>query len=820
MSTEGEQDFDNVIGDPEVPTDLDDFGESPEVLDLTDVPAPLQGSQEVLNEPFLEEIPAAQRKVGAFLPKDGHVTRQEAIEFINLQRWAREGCCQAMYATLLWITFLFLVNVHSHIETSYDVFRDVTNSIKGLEAEASRGIAPTAIFSAAGESSCSCACPSLCGETIAGGESLPGVPVNAPRFTGSVQPEQLQSMRAKSYYLKTFAGAQPTKQLKDVKTIQDVWFWLQHGMIPEVWNEEPRINAVNMTHLFQSQGILDAVSAALDPTEKPGYILRWNKVIGGVRLRQYRLRPDDCRADQSMAAFFGQTCHMPKLSYSPFGPGLEAYVEGFVADQDNKGAFDVYLDTERPIHMALETMQYILHAHNWLDTSTDVLLVQIPTLNVEATPALLGLLEIRFDFTRSGTLSTKVNLRTASASPYSRTIYWYSGDAVFMLLLVYLIFKKLFVIIKHRFEKKHHDTLCNFWFMFDGATIFYGIVLVGLWLYIVAITSSIGENISTLPAAPPYDAYEEVVNAYHKAWGTVLDDIDSMVGLREVGRLLQFAYTTQLIFQFLKSFRGQPKLAQLTRTLMNSAEDLVHFVLAFVVLFLTFAFTGHLVYGLRLKAWSTATLSINSSFRALKGDVELTDMYDVAPFTTVVWFWLFLWSQIFVMNNLLLAQLYDHFQVVKAQANSFTTFLLQLKDVLRDVHRREGKKMMCCFCCCRCRKRDDYPSHADMLEDLMDKAGYSPGEKHSVFRTVNGPKRMRKHTEKHVFAGEIPVEHLSEDVQAPAEADLKAMVLIQTTSKACWKTWSTTGNVNLIPRRFMSIRCASLSHSLRLKWLR
>jgi hypothetical protein len=201
----------------------------------------------------------------------------------------------------------------------------------------------------------------------------------------------------------------------------------------------------------------------------------------------------------------------------------------------------------------------------------------------------------------------------------------------------------------------------------------------------------------------------------------------------------------------------------------------VHFVLAFVVLFLTFAFTGHLVYGLRLKAWSTATLSINSSFRALKGDVELTDMYDVAPFTTVVWFWLFLWSQIFVMNNLLLAQLYDHFQVVKAQANSFTTFLLQLKDVLRDVHRREGKKMMCCFCCCRCRKRDDYPSHADMLEDLMDKAGYSPGEKHSVFRTVNGPKRMRKHTEKHVFAGEIPVEHLSEDVQAPAEADLKAM---------------------------------------------
>jgi len=150
------------------------------------------------------------------------------------------------------------------------------------------------------------------------------------------------------------------------------------------------------------------------------------------------------------------------------------------------------------------------------------------------------------------------------------------------------------------------------------------------------------------------------------------------------------------------------------------------------------------VYGLRLKAWSTSTNCVNSSFRALKGDIELAEMYEVAPFTTVVWFWLFLWSQIFVMNNLLLAQLYDHFQIVKAQANSFTTFLLQSKDVLRDVFRREGMKVFCCCCCCRCRRRDDFPPHTDMLEELMDKAGYDLHEKHSVFRTVNGPKRMRK----------------------------------------------------------------------------
>merc|ERR1719174_3390845 len=127
------------------------------------------------------------------------------------------------------------------------------------------------------------------------------------------------------------------------------------------------------------------------------------------------------------------------------------------------------------------------------------------------------------------------------------------------------------------------------------------------------------------------------------------------------------------------------------------------------------------------------------------------------------------------MNNLLLATLYDHFQIVKEQANSATGFLLQAKDVLRDTYRREGCKMFCCRCCCRCRREPDFPSHTDMLEELMARAGYTPNEKHRVFRTVLGPKCMRKGTEKHVFAGEVAVEHLSIDEQWPADDDLKQM---------------------------------------------
>merc|ERR1712072_1082441 len=101
--------------------------------------------------------------------------------------------------------------------------------------------------------------------------------------------------------------------------------------------------------------------------------------------------------------------------------------------------------------------------------------------------------------------------------------------------------------------------------------------------------------------------------------------------------------------------------------------------------------------------------------------------------------------------------------------------MLQAKDTMRDLWHREGKGLFMCRCCCRCRSRPDFPPHEDMLEDFMTRAGYNLKERHHVFRTVLGPKWMRKKTEKHVFAGEVSAEHIKEDELVPAEADLRAM---------------------------------------------
>jgi hypothetical protein len=723
---------------------------------------------------------SAKMKSGAFMVNtDAPITRQQAVEYINLQRWAREGCTTFMFVWVLWLSFLGFVYEHSHIEASYEMFREVTGEVHNLNAKESRGIAPEQIFSAAGQSMCSCSCPALCGVTNIGG-TLPGVPGGAYLMEGTVLPEQLQLMRAKANYLKSindhYADNTTEKviQLHDVNSISNVWFWLQRGMVPELWHEEQRSNPVNSSLLFADNVGLEAARSALPPEDKPGHFMRWNQVIGGVRLRQRRLSIADCRSEVTIAGNYKQLCHRARPSVVPFGLGRETYAEGFVSSEEDKGAFDIYLDTQRPVHMALETLEFMLEANDWIDASTTSLQVQVALLNVEAVPAMFGILEVRFEFTRSGDLTKHVNLWTAAANPYPGFSLSYVPDIAFIGFLTYLFVKKIYQAIVYKIRRRErHDVLCNFFYIFDWATILSGFFGIALWFNTVQETTSIGEAITSLPAVPAYDDDSVTIKNYHTAWGDILDRIDDLTSMREKLRLAGFGYSMVLIFQFMKAFRGQPKLAQLSRTLIDAFEDLTHFVACFIVLFLTFAFTAHLVYGLRLEEWSNSTKCVNAAFRALRGDVDLTAMYDIAPFTTVVWFWAFLVVNIFVMMNLLLATVYDHYQIVKGKANAFTGILLQAKDAIKDVWNREGVKMFCCSCCCRCRRRQGYPTHSEMLEALMMRAHYGPKQRHFVFRTVLGPKRHRKKTEKHVFAGEIPADEIKDMEQHPVLDDFK-----------------------------------------------
>lgn len=713
--------------------------------------------------PPRDERPAGEpKKHKTFLVTGDKVTRQEAVDYLSLQKWSREGCCVACFAFFLWLTFLVLTAIHTHINVSYDVRIAITNNLQDLVAQASTGIAPAAIYSAAGVSRCVCACPALCGQS-------PPLPAGHHFFNGTVVPGQLQSMRAKAQWLRNVGQPEPTSmKLADVNSIPEIWFWIQHGMVPQLWHEDLPSGAVNLPALF-SETEAARQRGLLDVSVVPGQFLRWNQVIGGVRLRQRRLKEENC-AGINIYRDQGEKCHSAEAARDPFGPGKNSYAEGFVPSEEDDSAFDVYLDTGRPLHIALENIQYMLEAHNWLDDATESLQVQAAFVNAEATPALYGFLEVKFDLTRAGNLRKKVDFFTVSVNPYWSFSFFMLADFAWIALIFFLWVAKIVQIVKY-LCRGSDEPLCGFWFSFDWVTIICGLGGAGFWIYLVLESGNVSDGIETLPQPPVYDASVNVVRGYHKAWGEVLDKVEALVINREVWRLCQFWYTMILIFQFFKAFRGQPKLAQLTRTLTNAMEDLVHFVVVFIVVFLNFAFAGHLIYGLRLEGWSSGTKSVNSTFRALMGDINLPQLYDVAPVTTVVWFWFFLLLMIFLLLNLLLAIAYDHYRTVKEKAGASTGIFHQIYDTVRDHYHRHGLKFCCCCCC---RRRDEMPSHRWLLEEIMLRAGYAPHERQLVRQSVLGPKWQRKSRQHQSFMNEVP-EEIAELLIAPVAQDFKVL---------------------------------------------
>lgn len=155
------------------------------------------------------------------------------------------------------------------------------------------------------------------------------------------------------------------------------------------------------------------------------------------------------------------------------------------------------------------------------------------------------------------------------------------------------------------------------------------------------------------------------IEEYHNQWGAIIDDIIDMSESKQLQSNLLFWYAVILMMRFFKSFQGQPRLAQISKTMATALTDIVHWLIIFVVIFLNFSIGGHILFGSTLREWSTLWYAINTTFKALMGDFDFSAMYDVAPLTASIWFWSFMIVTVFILLNLLMAIIFDHYMILK-----------------------------------------------------------------------------------------------------------------------------------------------------------
>merc|ERR1711904_537481 len=73
-------------------------------------------------------------------------------------------------------------------------------------------------------------------------------------------------------------------------------------------------------------------------------------------------------------------------------------------------------------------------------------------------------------------------------------------------------------------------------------------------------------------------------------------------------------YPLVIIFRLFKAFSAQPRLAVVTRTMKNAMSDLLHFMLVFCSVFVSFAISGVVLFGREVYGFTTFPRAMNSCF--------------------------------------------------------------------------------------------------------------------------------------------------------------------------------------------------------------
>lgn len=839
------------------------------------------------------------------------LTRKQMIEYLTLRSWLVEACNTMPFTLLLWVSFIYLLHTHAQVHYSFQVSKSVIEHIDNIVADPMAGLVPEdgsimALDPGAKGPQCICACnlagPGL--DVCTPGEfgvSEPIPSVTMP-FQREVTLEQMAALRTAAVNLTARRHRVQERQLSlhEVRTIDDIWFWLQRGFIPTVYAEQRKKGPLEITRVFPMEGM--PLRSVYQSTLDSGTLLAENKIIAGVRLRQVRYEQIECETRDELRNFYGQKCHSGRRAKESYGPGTASFVEGFVPNPKSD-TYDFFFDMDRPMDLATEKIQFLLRQHNWLDESTGQLEIQAAFLSTRA--QLYGLLQIIFEFEFGGRIKTEVKVRTVAATIY-QSIFYAIPDMIWSLLILLILKKELMEVWKHfksgrgfrtvrtflvlqesplyistsqveretleaggephlnlwahlvsyvsqldQLELKHHqhlqqhlhdwmeqmdtdpfslskqlkkcryteckqkqytkleiqtsnefapvlesfigalmftgaeditpakrtlnDYVRDFWNMLDWISIFLGIGIGGFWVYTMYSTQDLNSGVGALPVAPSYNADQAEETKYHDYWTAILDDTEQLFWDKMVHRIAMFWYTMVLMLRFFKSFEGQPRLAEMNRTLVGASQDIIHFIIVFFLLFLSFAVGGYVLFGAMMHEWSTLWRSVNSAFQATMGTIDFEVMYSIAPVSASMWYWLYMVSIVFVLFNMFMAIMYDHYTRTKSQTGDVMGLPKQMRETLGNglwYIRWRWEQF---------RAREPVgASFREMLDDLLLRAQASAEVIAATETSVLGPRMLRHKQESQRFKKKEAQEDFEEDQNDPlyaatAKEDLKEM---------------------------------------------
>mmetsp|Transcript_38886 Transcript_38886/g.91562 ORF Transcript_38886/g.91562 Transcript_38886/m.91562 type:complete len:1329 (+) Transcript_38886:201-4187(+) len=480
------------------------------------------------------------------------------------------------------------------------------------------------------------------------------------------------------------------RDLMNVNSYADFWSWMIHGLIPLMFSQEFPVSE----DLDTSDPTISSRVPEVSPDEW-GYVLNYNRMIGGVRVRQERSSASSCEKHRFVAP--------PCVG----GLGYELFPETWVAFTTTDPQQEFWLWSQDPAD-ALTEQAVEKELEGWLNDGTRKIEIALPVFNAEY--EVLTIAYVNFWWSRGGHVWKRV-LPMSTYSSWWHGPHNYILDFIWTSCIFWVTLSEVLAIMRKRKVSGWHGVWSDYvriWTVIDWISVIIAYAVIILFSFRLVASADLSEKIRAVSSIDPVT--DRI--SYRAQIQDLLVSLDDEVkGVYEL-RLIVGVYPVVVILRLFKAFSAQASLSIVTRTLKSAGIDLVHFLLVFCSIFISGAVGGILLFGREVDGFTTLDRSMVTLFRAMMTDFDWDDMVVIGRYEAGVFFVIFMIIMVMLMLNMLLAIVMDAYATEKEKLGTADTLweetrqnwqrwrghqkglMMSLPDVLRCLNKEKENRTM------------------------------------------------------------------------------------------------------------------------------
>ena len=430
-----------------------------------------------------------------------------------------------------------------------------------------------------------------------------------------------------------FPGAQYKKNFFEIMTFEEWWTWLEGpviaGAYPTEWYNEQPLTAV-----------------------ESGKVLYTLRRVGGVQLRQLRVRSDSCTLSSQTKLTGGTACYAAFSAEAedraPFGPGgAFKWSDGYhpmtglfgygPSGGYGTGGYVVVLNATSSETAAAQVS--VLKAAKWLDEGTRAVAVMFNLYN--ANTRTLTVVRLLTEFFNNGHIVKSYKFHSMRQEVYFSTADFFRAGLECVFGFMFLVHLGATAWGLMRSGPMHLSRLST---IYEVTMHVLMIVVLIEWLTYLTDPERLGFDASSHEFTDLYALSQQYIETFTLASFIVL----------------------MYCLNFFRFFSINKRLNTLWLTLYRAAPDLAGFTLGFIILVSGFAVLAQYTYGSLLGDFHNFTSSFSTLLRFPLGDFSYEALSNTRPQVTGLFFACYVAMVFLVCMNMIIGIISLYFEEVHA----------------------------------------------------------------------------------------------------------------------------------------------------------